>query len=139
MGVKVGDLLEAKVEKGKMTLIPKTVIDRGIAESLEDYKNGRSYGPFDSAEELLASLHRNLKKVEKKILFTRALMKLSYSQHFLRSYAKAPLPIRKLFDKQAGLLVHNLRHPSLRAKKYDEAEGNLASSSQRRLAFLFHG
>ena len=50
-------------------------------------------------------------------------MKLSYSQHFLRSYAKAPLPIRKLFDKQAGLLIYNLRHPSLRSKKYDEAEG----------------
>jgi len=66
MGVKVGDLLEAKVEKGKMTLIPKTVIDRGIAESLEDYGNGRSYGLFDSAEELLASLHRNLKKVKRR-------------------------------------------------------------------------
>ena len=66
MGVKVGDLLEAKVEKGKMTLAPKTVIDRGIAESLEDYKSGKSYGPFDSAEELLTSLHRNLKRLKTK-------------------------------------------------------------------------
>jgi AbrB family looped-hinge helix DNA binding protein len=66
MGVKVGDLLEANVEKGKMTLVPKTVIDRGIAESLEDYKSGRSYGPFDSAEELLISLHRNLKRSKTK-------------------------------------------------------------------------
>lgn len=66
MGVKVGDLLEAKVEKGKMTLVPKPVIDRGIAESLEDYKSGRSYGPFDSAEKLLISLHRNLKRSKTK-------------------------------------------------------------------------
>ena len=66
MGVKVGDLLEAEVEKGKITLAPKTVIDRGIAESLEDYKSGRSYEPFDSAEELLTSLHRNLKRLKTK-------------------------------------------------------------------------
>jgi len=66
MGVKVGDLLEAKVEKGKMTLAPKIVIDRGIAESLEDYKSGRSYGPFDSAEELLTSLRQNLKRLKTK-------------------------------------------------------------------------
>jgi len=32
-----------------------------------------------------------------------------------------PLPIRKAFYKQAGLLVENLFHPSLRAKKFDEA------------------
>ena len=66
MGIKVGDLLEARMEKGKMTLVPKAVIDRGIAESLEDYKSGRSYGPFDSAEELLTSLHRNLKRLKTK-------------------------------------------------------------------------
>ena len=29
--------------------------------------------------------------------------------------------IQKAFDKQVWLLVENLRHPSLRAKKYDEA------------------
>ncbi len=62
MSIGVGDLLETKIEKGKITLSPKTVIDRRIAESLEDYKRGRSYGPFDTAEELIASLKSNMKK-----------------------------------------------------------------------------
>ena len=30
-------------------------------------------------------------------------------------------PFQKRCDKQLALLVQNLRHPSLRAKKYDEA------------------
>ena len=33
----------------------------------------------------------------------------------------APLAIQKAFDKQIGLLAENLNHPSLHAKKYDEA------------------
>ncbi len=64
-GIKVGDLLEAKVERGKITFVPKALIDRGIAESLEDYKKGRVYGPFDTAEEMIASLHRNAKKLRR--------------------------------------------------------------------------
>lgn len=63
VGVQIGDLLEARIERGKITLTPKTVIDRGIAESLEEFKKGRSYGPFDTAEEMLVSLQRNVKKL----------------------------------------------------------------------------
>ena len=48
-------------------------------------------------------------------------MRLDYAPQFLRSYAKAPPLVQRLFDKQAALLLQNLRHPSLRAKKYDEA------------------
>jgi AbrB family looped-hinge helix DNA binding protein len=61
--VRVGDILEAKVEKGKITLTPKSVIDRGIAESLEEFKKGRSFGPFETAEEMLVSLHRRVKRL----------------------------------------------------------------------------
>ncbi len=71
-GIKVGDLLEAKVERGKLTFVPKTIIDRGIAESLEDYKKGRVYGPFDTAEEAIASLHRNAKKLRRRKKSNRA-------------------------------------------------------------------
>lgn len=63
VGLQIGDLLEARVERGKITLTPKTVIDRGIAESLEEFKKGRSYGPFDTAEEMFVSLQRNVKKL----------------------------------------------------------------------------
>lgn len=62
VGLEVGDFLEAKVEKGKITLTPKTIIDRAVAAGLEDIKNGRVYGPFDSAGDLVRSLHRNSKK-----------------------------------------------------------------------------
>jgi len=66
VGLKVGDLLDAKVERGKITLAPKPVMAHGIAEGLEDVKKGRVYGPFNSAEELLRSLHREAAKLAKK-------------------------------------------------------------------------
>ena len=47
-------------------------------------------------------------------------MRLDYSPHFVRSYVKVPKQIRAAFDKQSELLLQDLRHPSLRAKKYSE-------------------
>ena len=64
--LKVGDLLDAKVERGKITLTPKGVMTSGIAEGLDDIKKGRVYGPFTSAQELLRSLHREAAKLAKK-------------------------------------------------------------------------
>ena len=49
-------------------------------------------------------------------------MRLDFSPHFTRSYNKAPAAIRQAFDKQSLLLLQNFRHPSLRAKKYDERQ-----------------
>ena len=65
-GIKVGDLLEAKFERGKVVFIPKSVIDREIAEGLEDIQKGRFYGPFNTADEAIASLHRNVKKLRRR-------------------------------------------------------------------------
>ena len=64
--IEVGDLLEAKAERGKIVLIPKSAIDREIAEGLDDIRKGRMYGPFDSAEEMIRSLHRMTGKGKKK-------------------------------------------------------------------------
>jgi mRNA interferase RelE/StbE len=50
-------------------------------------------------------------------------MKLLRSTHSERNYAKAPYQVQRAFDKQSLLLVQNLHHPSLRAKKYDESRG----------------
>jgi len=47
-------------------------------------------------------------------------MTASYSKRFLKQYAAAPEVVRKAFDKQASLLIANLNHPSLHAKKYSE-------------------
>ena len=60
-GLSVGDLLEAKLEKGKITLTPKSLIAGRIEEGLEDIRKGRTYGPFDTADEMIDSLQRNLK------------------------------------------------------------------------------
>ncbi len=48
-------------------------------------------------------------------------MKLRLTERLRRSYEAAPKRVQKAFDKQVQLLVQNLRHPSLRAKKYEEA------------------
>ena len=69
-GVVVGDLLEAQVQGGKITLTPKAVVDRAfvekrLAEGLDDLKKGRVYGPFSSAREAVRSLRRETKKLKK--------------------------------------------------------------------------
>ena len=47
-------------------------------------------------------------------------MQIITTRHFDRAYAKAPADIKRAFLKQAGFLLADLQHPSLRAKKYDE-------------------
>jgi len=65
-GLAVGDLLEANVEGKKITLTPKSVVDRELALALEDVRKGRVYGPFSSAKEVIQSLHREAKKPRKR-------------------------------------------------------------------------
>ena len=48
-------------------------------------------------------------------------MRLHYTERFRRSYESAPSSIQRAFDRRAAFLVQDLRHPSLRAKKYAEA------------------
>ena len=70
VGVNVGDLMEAKVKKGKIIFTPKTLFDKSladsVAESIADYKAGRFYGPFDNHKDLITSLHQEMKKLKKK-------------------------------------------------------------------------
>jgi hypothetical protein len=47
-------------------------------------------------------------------------MKIRRTARFLRSYQDAPAAVKKAFEKQVRYLAQDLRHPSLRAKKYDE-------------------
>ena len=65
-GLAVGDLLEASVEGKKITLTPKSVVDRELALALEDVKQGRIYGPYLSAKEIIRSLHREAKRSRKR-------------------------------------------------------------------------
>ena len=67
LGLEVGDYLEVKRQNGKLVYMPKKLVDRDewywspegqkvIAEALKDIEEGRTVGPFDTAEELIRSL-----------------------------------------------------------------------------------
>lgn len=60
--VEIGDLLEAKVEGGKITFTPKSLIDRHLAEGLEDIREGRTHGPYDSAAAAIKALDARTKR-----------------------------------------------------------------------------
>ena len=49
-------------------------------------------------------------------------MRVEFSERLQESFAIAPAEIKKAFRKQVEFLQFNLRHPSLRAKKYSESE-----------------
>jgi AbrB family looped-hinge helix DNA binding protein len=61
IGLKAGDLVEARPGRGCIILYPKTVIDRvdvdkRLAEAEADVKAGRVHGPFASVPALVKSL-----------------------------------------------------------------------------------
>jgi len=64
-------------------------------------------------------------------------MRLFYTDRFLESYEQAPVAIQGAFDRRVALLLANLRHPSLRAKKYDETRGIWQARVTRDWRFYF--
>jgi AbrB family looped-hinge helix DNA binding protein len=66
LGLGPGDTLEVELRGKRLILTPKTLVDQRLAEGLKDVKQGRVYGPFNSADELLRSLHQNAKRLAKK-------------------------------------------------------------------------
>jgi len=65
-GLSVGDVLEATLQGNKITLTPKSVLDRDLTRALKEIDAGKTFGPFDSATDLARSLHREAKKFKKK-------------------------------------------------------------------------
>ena len=76
-GFKSGDKLEFRLSGGVITILPKAlddeetpaqleVIDRAIAEGLDDIKHGRVQGPFSSHKEFITSLHPEARKLRAK-------------------------------------------------------------------------
>lgn len=65
-------------------------------------------------------------------------MRYRFTQRFSREYAGAPLKIQRAFDRCLKLLLGNLRHPSLHAKKYDEANDIWQARVTRNWRFYFH-
>lgn len=64
-------------------------------------------------------------------------MKLVYTERFQRSFAEAPAEVRAQAQKALALLLRDLRHPSLRAKKYDETRSIWQGRVNRRWRFYF--
>jgi AbrB family looped-hinge helix DNA binding protein len=64
--VEIGEILEADVEDGKITFTPKCLVDRHLAEGLEDARAGRTHGPYESAEAAIAALDSHTKRHGKK-------------------------------------------------------------------------
>jgi antitoxin component of MazEF toxin-antitoxin module len=74
-GLKSGQEIEFKVSGGVISIRPKLpntddeytpaqrrVIDAQLAEGLADIKAGRTFGPFNSAEEMITHMKARLKK-----------------------------------------------------------------------------
>ncbi len=50
-------------------------------------------------------------------------MKLHFTKPFIRDYRRLSTSLQKRVDKQLSLLLQDLRHSSLRAKKIDSRRG----------------
>jgi len=81
VGVNVGDLLEARAEGGTIVLKPKVVVDRDdytqaqrqridaqLAKSLAEHKEGKSFGPFKTHQEMIDFLHQQTKQSRTRIV-----------------------------------------------------------------------
>jgi hypothetical protein len=64
-------------------------------------------------------------------------MHFEHTPRFNRSFAAAPTAIQQAFLSKAGLLLRDLRHPSLHAKKYDEARDIWQARITRAWRFYF--
>jgi AbrB family looped-hinge helix DNA binding protein len=74
-GIKPGDQVEFKVSGGIINIVPKLppadeeytpeqrrIIDARLAKADEDIRQGRTYVPFHTADEMIASMKAELKK-----------------------------------------------------------------------------
>jgi hypothetical protein len=66
-------------------------------------------------------------------------MQIRTTPHFDRSFAKAPAAIKRAFFKQAAFLLGDIRHPSLRAKKYDGERWQARVTRDWRFYFRIEG
>ena len=64
-------------------------------------------------------------------------MRVRFSERFRRSYENVPPVIQRTFHRKLVFLLQDLRHPSLRAKKYDEARDLWQARVTRGWRFYF--
>ena len=64
-------------------------------------------------------------------------MKAIYTERLSKSYLATTPRVQTAFNKQVKLLIKNIRHPSLHAKKYDEVNGVWQARINRDWRFYF--
>ncbi len=64
-------------------------------------------------------------------------MKVVLSDGAIEALKDAPVAVQRAFYKQLGFLASNLQYPSLRAKKYDEANDLWQARVNRDWRFYF--
>ena len=64
-------------------------------------------------------------------------MKIVFTPLAAKAATEAPAAVQIALHKQLRFLAENLRHPSLRAKKYDEAQGRWQARVTRDWRFYF--
>jgi AbrB family looped-hinge helix DNA binding protein len=61
LGLEPGDYLEVELKDHRVILTPKALVEKRLAEGLNDIRAGRVQGPFSSAAELVHSLRKGSK------------------------------------------------------------------------------
>jgi AbrB family looped-hinge helix DNA binding protein len=56
LGLEPGDYMEMELHDDKLTLTPKTFIEKRLAEGLKDIKAGKVIGPFKNAKDAFSAL-----------------------------------------------------------------------------------
>ncbi len=66
LGLAPGDYLEVEADDQRLIFTPKALVDKRIAQGLEDIRRGRLYGPFRSVRQMLRSLDGAAKKARRR-------------------------------------------------------------------------
>jgi hypothetical protein len=78
----------------------RKLIDARLAKAEKEIKQGRTYGPFDTAEAMIRSMKEELKKRAANKKTTTLLMKLDYAPRALEALDKAPMRFGERFSNR---------------------------------------
>lgn len=62
LGLRAGDYLEVELRDDAVVMTPKALVEKRLAEALEDVRRGRVWGPFRTAKDMVRSLHHGTRR-----------------------------------------------------------------------------
>ena len=66
LGLAAGDYMEVELKQNRLILTPKALVEKRLAEGLEDIAKGKLHGPFSSVRQMVRSLESGARKARKK-------------------------------------------------------------------------